>query len=169
MVLLAGCAAAPGSYGFVDPAHAEARYDGFIVYAAFADRAIEAAYEKALCQRLYRAGHACTTMLKEAPPTREQDAASRHHASQTSGAQATIVIEIADPDSVSRQAIADGRLAYDVSLVDNAGQNVTARFFIEAGDNRRTSVAAQADALADHITAALDDRALLYERPVGNP
>lgn len=168
-MLLAGCAAAPGGYSFVDPAYDDSRYDGFMAYAAFADHGIEAAFEQALCKRLNAAGHACATMLHEAPPTRAQDAASRHNASRTSGAQATIVIEIADPDSVSRQLIADGRPAYRVSLVDNDGQNVTARVFIEAGDNRNTSVARQARTLADRITTALDARSLFYERAADHP
>ncbi|GAB3675393.1 hypothetical protein [Salinisphaera aquimarina] len=167
--LLPGCATAPASYDFVDPAYDEIRYDGFMAYAAFADRAIEAAFEQALCKRLNSAGHACTTMLREAPPTREQDAASRHRASRASGAQATIVIEIADPQSVSRQIIAGGRPAYEVSLVDNADQLVTGRFYIEAGTHRDDSVARQARALADRITAALDEHSLLQQRTADSP
>jgi hypothetical protein len=100
---------------------------------------------------------------------REQDAASRHRASRTSGAQATIVVELADPQSVSRRIIAGARPACEVSLVDNAGQHVAGRLFIEAGNVRNHSVAEQARVLADRITAALDEQLLLYERAAGDP
>jgi hypothetical protein len=140
-----------------------------MAYAAFADRAIEAAFEQALCKRLNTASHACTTMLHEAPPTREQDAASRHRASRTSGAQATIVVELADPQSVSRRIIAGARPACEVSLVDNAGQHVAGRLFIEQDNVRNHSVAEQARVLADRITVALDAKSLLYKRAADHP
>ncbi|MBS61866.1 MAG: hypothetical protein CMN27_02815 [Salinisphaera sp.] len=160
---LAGCAGAPG-YRFVDPAHQAQRYDGFLAYGAFADLAIEAAFEQALCDRLFAAGHACTPMLAAAPPTREQNAASRHAASRTSGAQATIVIELADMDTVSRRVIGQGRAAYNVRVIDNAAQQVSARFVFDSPDGARRSVAKQADALARRIVAALEAESLLYQR-----
>ncbi|WP_123631827.1 hypothetical protein [Salinisphaera orenii] len=92
----------------VDPAHADTRYDGFIVYAAFDDVGLRMRYERALCARLIAAGHACTTMIAAAPPTREQDAASRHAASRNSGAQATLLIEFAEVTGDARRLLAGG-------------------------------------------------------------
>jgi hypothetical protein len=160
---LLGCASAP-AYRFVDPAHEDSRYDGFLAYAAFADLAIEAAFERALCDRLFQAGHACTPMIKAAPPTREQDAASRHAASRASGAQATIMIELADMDTVSRRVIGHARPAYNVRVIDNAGQQVTAQFAFDSASGARQSVATQADELARRIVSALKKESLLYQR-----
>ena len=163
-LMLAGCASAPG-YRFVDPGYEDTRYDGFIAYAAFTDLAIEAAFEHALCKRLYAAGHACTTMLDVAPPTREQDGASRHAASRANGAQASIVIELADMDSVSRRVIGHARPAYNVRVVDNADQRVAVQLAIESPAGTRGTVSQQADVLARQIVAALDQAALLFQRP----
>jgi hypothetical protein len=162
-VLLAGCAATP-VYRFVDPAHDGARYDGFMAYGAFADPTIEAAFEQALCERLLAAGHACTPMLRAAPPTREQDAASRHTASRTSGAQATILIELADIENASRRVIGAGRPAYEISVIDNKEQKVVAKLLMETRRRRGAAVAQEAEALADRIVAALAAESLLYER-----
>ncbi|MES1949610.1 hypothetical protein S4A8_02085 [Salinisphaera sp. S4-8] len=163
-LMLAGCASTP-AYRFVDPGYDDTRYDGFIAYAAFTDLAIEAAFEQALCKRLLAAGHACTPMLDAAPPTREQDGASRHAASRASGAQASIVIELADMDSVSRRVIGQARPAYNVRVVDNADQRVAVQLAIESPAGARAAVSQQADALARQIVAALDQAALLYQRP----
>lgn len=163
--VLVGCAAAPTSYRFVDPAYDGTRYDGFMAYAAFTDRAIEAAFEQALCEQLANTGHACTTMLQEAPPTREQDAASRHRASRKSGAQATIVIELADPETESRQLIGGGRPAYEVTVIDNDRQQVAARVFVDSGATDSARVADQANGLARQVVEALDQQSLLYQRP----
>ena len=160
---LAGCASAP-SYRFVDPAQQDMRYDGFLAYGAFADVAIEAAFEQALCDRLFAAGHACTSMLAAAPPTRQQDAASRHAASRASGAQATIVIELADMHTTSRRVIGHGRVAYNVRVIDNAGQQVTAQFAFDSASGARQSVATQADELARRIVSALKKESLLHQR-----
>jgi hypothetical protein len=162
-VLLAGCAATP-AYRFVDPAHDGARYDGFMAYGAFADPTIEAAFEQALCQRLLTAGHACTPMLRAAPPTREQNAASRHTASRTSGAQATILIELADMENASRRVIGAGRPAYEISVIDNKEQKVVAKLFMESRQRSGAAVAPQAEALAERIVTALAGESLLYER-----
>lgn len=135
-----------------------------MAYAAFADRTIEAAFEQALCVRLAAAGHACTTMLQAAPPTREQDSASRHQASRASGAQAIIVIELADPATVSRRLIAASRPAYEISVIDNARQQVVARVFLETDPAAQQPVTAKAEELARRIVAALGQSALFYER-----
>lgn len=160
---LLGCASAP-AYRFVDRAHEDSRYDGFLAYAAFADLAIEAAFERALCARLLQAGHACTPMLDAAPPTREQDGASRHAASKASGAQASVVIELADTDSASRRAIGHGWPAFNVRVIDNADQAVSAQLAFESTRNARQSVAKQADELARRIVSALEHESLLYQR-----
>jgi len=164
VIALAGCAAAPAVDSFVDPAAAGQRYDGFLAYAAFSDLGVEANYEKALCLELRARGHACTTMLSAAPPTREQDAASRHAATRASGAQATIVIELADMESLSRRVIANARPAYDVSLVDNEQQQVVARFFLESPSSVRASVRSQSESLAQTIATAMARSSLLTER-----
>jgi hypothetical protein len=135
-----------------------------MAYAAFADRAIEAAFEQALCKRLNTASHACTTMLHEAPPTRERDAASRYRASQASGAQAMILIELADPDSVSRRVIAASRPACEISVVDTARQQVVARFLLKTHAGSERTVARQADVLTRGIVASLAQKTLFYER-----
>ncbi|HET7313835.1 hypothetical protein, partial [Salinisphaera sp.] len=85
------------------------RYDGFMAYAAFSDLAVEGAFEHALCQRLHAAGHACETMLHAAPPTEKQTGASRRRAAETSGAQAVVMVELADPDTASRRILANGQ------------------------------------------------------------
>ena len=162
--LLAGCPSAP-VYDFVDPAHRDARYDGFIAYAAFEDLALRAAFEEALCDRLFHAGHACETMLVAAAPTREQDAASRHAASQRSGAQATLLITVADTRSPERAALAHGQPAYEISVLDNERQTVVARFAMESQAKHGTSVAQQADRLAHRLVAALARESLLFARP----
>ena len=163
-VLLGGCSAAP-VYDFVDPAHRDARYDGFLAYAAFEDLALRAAFERALCARLYDAGHACETMLAAAPPTREQDAASRHAASRRSGAQATLLINLADTRSPERAALAQARPAYEISVLDNQQQTVVARFAMEASDARHGgSVPDRANRLARRLVAALERESLLFER-----
>jgi hypothetical protein len=103
-------------------------------------------------------------MLEAAPPTREQDAASRHGASRASGAQATIMIELADMDTVSRRVIGHARPAYNVRVIDNAGQQVTAQFAFDSASGARQSVATQADELARRIVSALKKESLLYQR-----
>lgn len=164
VTLLAGCASAPVSYDFIDPGQRETRYDGFIAYAAFVDRTIEAAFEQALCRRLADGGHACTTMLHEAPPTRAQDAASRHQATRNNGAQATIVIELADTDSVSRRVIAASHPAYEVSIIDNTQQQIVARLFLESISPANTPVRSQAEVFARAIVSAIQRTSLLAVR-----
>ncbi|MES1928419.1 hypothetical protein SADO_04150 [Salinisphaera dokdonensis CL-ES53] len=162
--MLAGCASTP-VYDFVDPAHRDARYDGFLAYAAFEDLALRAAFEDAVCTRLFKAGHACETMLSAAPPTREQDAASRHAASRRSGAQATLLINVADTQSPERASLAHGQPAYEISLLDNARQEVVARFATESQAKRGMSTRKQADRLARRLVGALERESLLFERP----
>lgn len=160
--LVAGCAT-PRVQRFADPAHADARYDGFLAYAAFSDLGLEATYERALCRRLLAAGHACTTLLAAAPPTRQQDGASRHAASRRSGAQAVVLIELADRANAARQALAGGRAAYEVSVIDNARQTVVTKMAVAAPRGRREPEQ-RAAALAKAIVEALADESLLYER-----
>jgi len=159
VVALAGCASSPEIASYLDPIAADHRYDGFLAYAAFTDLGLEARYENALCERLMSAGHACTTMLAAAPPTRDQDAASRHAATRASGAQATIVIELASPDSISRRLLADCAPGFEISVIDNANQQVVARVAIEI-----TREAVDARRLAAAISRALAATGLFYQR-----
>lgn len=161
-LLLTACAGVRVS-SFVDPAGHSRPYDGFLAYAAFSDLGIEAAYEQALCKRLHDAGHACTTLLKVAPPTREHTGASRHAAARDSGAQAVIIIELVDDDSSARQRLTEGGPGYRISLIDNASQTVVMRLAAQAPAGRR-ALRTRAAALAEAIVATLKDRALLLQR-----
>ncbi|AWN16399.1 hypothetical protein [Salinisphaera sp. LB1] len=159
---LAGCAAGLPTQAFMSPSAAHTHYDGFLAYAAFSDLAVEGAYEKALCRQLLSAGHACDTMLQAAPPTRPQNGDSRHWAALNSGAQAIVVIELADPKAASRRILDNGRIGYRVSLIDVNTQKVMARFAIDDGRSRHLS--SRADALAAAVVHALKQRQLLTRR-----
>ena len=163
-LMLGGCAGARVQ-SVVDPAYgrAETRYDGFLAYALFKDLALEAEFERALCERLLAAGHACIPMIEAAPPTRAQNGAIRHRASINSGAQASLLIELADPDNAVRQTLAPGQAAFEVSVVDNASQQVAAHLTI-ALDHCGKPPAELAQTVADAVVAELKTRKLLYTR-----
>ena len=161
-MLLSACAGSRIE-AVVDPAHADTRYDGFIVYAAFDDVGLRMRYERALCARLIAAGHACTTMIAAAPPTREQDAASRHAASRNSGAQATLLIELAEGTGDARRLLAGGRPGYEIRVIDNSAQTVAQ--LISVAGRRDGSLSQRAAELADAVVAGLRSGSLLYERP----
>lgn len=168
LALLAACASGPrpeagfGIDAVVDPAHADTRYDGFIVYAAFDDPGLRMRYERALCARLNAAGHACTTMIAAAPPTREQNAASRHAATRNSGAQATLLVELADSTGAARRQLAGGRPGYEIRVIDNGAQSVAQLITVAGrGDG---SVSQRSSALAAAVVAGLRSGSLLYER-----
>ena len=160
--LAAGCAATD-TQSFIAPAAHNPRYDGFLAYGAFRDLGVEGRFEKALCERLAKAGHACVPMLAVATPTRPQDAASRQRAAHTSGAQAIVIIELADTHTTSRQVLTNGAPGYKVSLVDVSDQKVVAQFAIE-GRTGKVPLASRAAQLADNIVVALQVQQLLYRR-----
>lgn len=163
-VLAAGCASGLRTQRFLaHGAGSSMRYDGFLAYAAFKDLSAEGRFEKALCQRLNQAGHACVPMLALATPTAPQDGASRQRAMRQSGAQAAVVIELADPDSASRRLLADGRIGYRVSVIDTKSQAVVARLAIE-NPRHANDLAARAHAVAQATVAALDSASLLRQR-----
>ncbi|WP_423821522.1 hypothetical protein V5738_14395 [Salinisphaera sp. SPP-AMP-43] len=163
LLLASGCAGLP-TQSFVSSTAEQPRYDGFMAYAAFSDLGVEGAFESALCDRLHDTRHACETMLDAAPPTRSQNAASRHRAALASGAQAVILIELADPAATSRRILAGGRPGYRISVVDTASQEVIARLAIEGKNARRRSATARAKTLAKAIVAALRENKLLKSR-----
>ncbi len=156
-----GCAGLP-TQAFVSPGTVNTRYDGFLAYGAFSDLAVEGAYEKAMCRRLLAVGHACNTMLQSAPPTVPQDGDSRHRAALSSGAQAIVVIELADPKAASRRILDNGRIGYRVSLIDVKTQKVIARFAVD--DGRSGDLSRRAQALAQAVVRALEQRNLLARR-----
>lgn len=158
---LAGCAGLP-TQSFVSPSADGTSYDGFLAYGAFSDLAVEGAYEKALCRHLLAAGHACNTMLALVPPTVPQTGDSRQRAALKSGAQAVVIVELADPKAASRRILDDGRPGYRVTLTDAQKQKLMARFAIDDGRSRNLSE--RADALADAVVQALRRRKLLQQR-----
>lgn len=160
LMLLSGCATTR-EVGFVDPAHARARYGSFLAYAAFRDLGIEASYERALCRSLHAAHQTCTTLLRAAPPTREQTGASRHAAARASGAAASIVVALVDVDSRARRALSDGGPSYRVSVIDNAAQAVVARFAVHTPASAGRSTPRLAQALARAVTRGLRENHLL--------
>lgn len=151
------------SQAFINPASASRTYDGFLAYAAFKDLGVEGRYEQALCKRLEKAGHACVSMLALATPTRHQDGSSRARAATTSGAQASIVIELADPATDSRRLLADGRPGYRVSLIDTQSKRVVAVFAIEQGSHP-AGLRQRAARLADAVVTSLAGNDLLPPR-----
>ncbi|MES1924703.1 hypothetical protein T31B1_05230 [Salinisphaera sp. T31B1] len=157
---LAGCVTRPPADAMLDPAFEDTRYDGFLVYAAFDDLGAEARFERESCKRLIATGHACTTLLAAAPPTRAQNARSRHEASRRSGAQAIIVIELADPDTASRRLLAGRVPGFEVTLIDNESQQVVLAAAVSA-DPHDATLAERAHTLADSIVALLEDHAFL--------
>ncbi|RJS91188.1 hypothetical protein D3260_16140 [Salinisphaera sp. Q1T1-3] len=163
---LAGCAGPVDTQTFIDPSVTtnQTKYDGFLAYAAFKDLAVEGRFEKAMCQQLVSTGHACTPMLTAASPTRPQDAASRQRAMAHSGAQAALVIELADPDTTSRQMLANGCPGYRVSLVDTRTQRVIARMAIDTAGRSTEALPAKAEAVARATVSALDRKGLLQPR-----
>lgn len=163
LLLASGCAGLP-TQSFVSSTVEQPRYDGFMAYAAFSDLGVEGAFESALCDRLHDTRHACETMLAAAPPTRPQDAASRHQAALASGAQAVILIELADPETASRRILAGGRPGYRISVVDTTSQKTVARLAIEGSKNRQQIPEPRARALAEAIVAALREDNLLRSR-----
>lgn len=159
---LTGCAGLP-TQSFLAPGQKQTTYDGFLAYGAFSDLGVEGAFERAMCQRLLAAGHACQTMLSAAPPTAPQNGDSRHRAALGSGAQAVILIELADPGAASRRILADGRPGYRVSVVDAQSQKVVARLAI---DGRKTDAPPErrAHAVARAVVRALKRDKLLTPR-----
>lgn len=164
LAVLTGCASAPQSRTFLAPGLSpDTRYDGFLAYAAFKDIVVEDRFETALCKRLERARHACSTMLSEASPTRGQTGASRQRAARTSGAQALVSIELINPATASRQLLAAGQPAFDVRLVDLADGRIIARMAIQP-ERKHPSSNDDSQAVADAVVVALQRRHLLRSR-----
>lgn len=161
-IVLAGCAGL-STQSFLAPGAGHKTYDGFMAYAAFSDLAVEGAYEHAMCQRLLKAGHACNTMLQLASPTAPQNGASRQQAAMSSGAQAIVFIELANPKSESRRILDNGRPGYRVSLIDAKTQKVVARLAVDARRKPR-GMKARAKALANAVVRALAQRKLLTQK-----
>lgn len=163
VLILAGCSTLP-TQTFAPAAARSGPYDGFMAYAAFSDLGVEGRFEQALCQRLHAAGHACDTMLHAAPPIAKQTGASRQRAAAASGAQAVIMVELADPDTSSRRILAGGRPGYRISLIDLSRHQVVSRIAIDgrAGDR---SPGSRAGAVADAVVKALATHNLLTPRP----
>ncbi|HET7314814.1 MAG TPA: hypothetical protein VFJ08_10725, partial [Salinisphaera sp.] len=95
-----------------------------------------------------------------APPTEKQTGASRRRAAETSGAQAVVMVELADPDTASRRILANGQPGYRVSLIDVSRHRVVARLAIEGRSGHR-SPGSRAGAVADAVVKALAAHDLL--------
>lgn len=157
--VVAGCAGLP-TESFVAPATGGRTYDHFVAYAAFSDLGARGAFEHAMCARLKAAGETCETMLALTPPTQRHSGAGRRRAAAASGAQAVIVIELANPKAASRRILAAGRPGYRVSLVDLGRDRIVARFAVD-GRRGNASPAPRARAVADAVFNALKKQQLL--------
>ena len=162
-LLSAGCASVPTADRYLTAGARHKTYDGFLAYGAFKDLVVEGRFENALCARLKQAGQACVPMLAIATPTSCQDSATRQRAMRTSGAQAALVIELIDPNTASRQLLANGAPAFRVSVVDIKAQTIMARLTIENPQDA-DDLEARADAVAAATTRALVDAGLLQPR-----
>lgn len=160
-VFLAGCATTH-SVGYVDPAYQGRQFDWFLTYAAFKDMALETHVERAVCNQLWRAGHICTPMLNAASPTRPQSAARRQRASQQSGADATIEIELApNADSKGVRQLGRAGTRFRITVFDNQTDAVAARFEILVPSSEYQSPAAMRKTLAKDVVNELQRKRLL--------
>lgn len=159
--LVTGCAATR-TVGYVDPAYQGNGYSSFVTYAAFKDMALEARYERALCAALRREASMCSTMLAEAPPTRSQTAERRHRATDRSGADATVHIELAPhADSEAVEKLGRPGTRYQVTVFDNQTDIVVARFEVQTPPGMATSPRSRSATLAAGIVHGLDRKTLL--------
>jgi|GEM_PF-1371513 len=161
VVLFAGCVS-KHSVGYVDPAYQGQQFDSFLTYAAFKDMALETKIERAVCNQLWQTGHVCTPMLNAASPTRPQSAANRQRASHQSGADATMVIELA-PHADSQGVRQLGRVGtrFRITVFDNQTDAVAARFEILVPSSDHQSPAAIRQTLAKDMVNELRRKRLL--------
>lgn len=160
-VLLAGCETTH-SVGYVDPAYQGRQFDWFLTYAAFKDMALETHIERAVCNQLWRDGHICTPMLNAASPTRPQSAAERQRATQRSGADATMLIELAPhADSQGVRQLGRAGTRFRITVFDNQSDAVAARFEILVPSSDHKSPVAIRRTLAKDIVNELRRKRLL--------
>ncbi len=158
---LAGCAATH-TVGYVDPVYQGNQYGWFLSYAAFKDTALEAHYERAVCNRLRATGHTCTTMLEVLPPTRPESAQRRHQVSRQSSAGATIEIELAPhAQSSAVRQLGTNAQRFRITVFDNSTEAVAARFAITVPTHTATNARAIRMALASKLVNGLENKGLL--------